>query len=175
MKRFFAPVLALLAAPAIAENTDMIVACQQTAYDYTWFLDHPDEDFSATAEKFAQLFTENGSWEVSNTQLQMETHTGTEAIMARYKDGRDKFRFMHLITNHRVNPTSDTTGTGTSYVEVYVHPIGSDMNDDFGVTGVAEYRDTYEFKDGTCRFTSRKGVTRLLSLENVISDPIPEE
>lgn len=174
MKRLLAPFFALLAAPAVAENTDMIVACQQTGYDYAWYLDHPDEDHDVTAAKFAELFTADGSWEVSNMQLQMETHTGPEAIMARYMDGRDRFRFMHLITNHRVNPTSDTTATGTSYVEFYIHPIDGDMTDDFGVTGVAEYRDTYEFEDGVCKITSRTGVPRFISLENKITDPIPE-
>lgn len=174
MRPLFPTILTLLASPALAENTGMIVACQQLGADYAWYLDHPDKDIDTTALNFADLFTSDGSWQVSNMELQMETHSGAEEIMARYKQGRDQFRFMHLITNHRVNPTSETTGTGTSYVEFYIHPIGADMTHDFGVTGVAEYRDTYEFKDGICRLTSREGVPRFISLENKIHDPIPE-
>lgn len=166
--------LALAGSPAVADNTDMIVACQQTGYDYAWHLDHPEADLNASATKFAALFTEDGTWTVSNLELELETHTGPEELKARYLQGRDAFRFMHLIANHRVNPTSDTTATGTSYVEFYIHPIGSDMSDDFGVTGVAEYRDTYLYEDGVCRITSREGVPRFISLQNKITDPIPE-
>lgn len=166
--------IALAATSAIAENSDMIAACQQTGYDYAWYLDHPDADLSITARKFATLFTEEATWKVSNTDLEIVSHVGTDAIQARYLQGRDQFRFMHLIANHRVVPTSETTATGTSYVEFYIHPIGADMTHEFGITGVAEYRDVYEFKDGICRITLREGVPRLISLQNKITDPIPE-
>ncbi len=174
MKRLLAPLFALMATPALAGTTDMIVACQQLGNDYTWHLDHPDEDLDITARKFASLFAEGATLTLSNMQMQMETHSSPEQIAARYKQGRDQFRFLHLITNHRVKPTSDTTAAGTSYVEFYIHPIGADMAHEFGVTGVAEYRDTYEFKDGVCLFTSREGIARFVSLQNKITDPIPE-
>lgn len=174
MKKTIIAALAVFAVSGCATQTDIITACQQTGYDYAWYLDHPDLDLDITAAKFVSLFAEDGTWTVSNTELQMETHTGPDEIAARYLQGRDSMRFIHLITNHRVNPTSDTTATGTSYVEFYIHPIGADMTHDFGVTGVAEYRDTYVFNDGTCLITSREGVPRFISLENKIHDPIPE-
>lgn len=175
MKRtLISAALALTSTTAFAETTNMIVACQQTGYDYAWYLDHPDEDHGKTAARFADLFTEDATWTVSGMDLKLATHAGPEEIAARYLQGRDQFRFMHLIANHRVNPTSDTTATGTSYVEFYIHPIGADMTHEFGVTGVAEYRDSYEYKDGVCRITAREGVPRFISLENKIHDPIPE-
>lgn len=174
MKRLFAPFLSLLATPTLAGTTDMIVACQQLGADYAWHLDHPDADLDVTAQAFAGLFADGATLTLANMQMQMQTHSTPEAIAARYKQGRDQFRFLHLITNHRVTPTSAHTATGTSYVEFYIHPIGADMSHEFGVTGVAEYRDSYVFTDGICRFTSREGVSRLVSLHNKITDPIPE-
>jgi hypothetical protein len=159
--------------PAQAESTAQIVACRQTVNDYAWYLDHPGDDMSATAQAFAQLFTEDAVLRLANARLEEETFTGHSEIAGRYLQGRDQMRFLHLMSNIRIQPTSDTTATGTNYVQIFIHPIGASMDDPRGVTGVAEYRDEYRFEDGVCRISNRYANLRLLSLQNIIQDPKP--
>ena len=166
--------LALTSTSGAASQADMVVACTQTAHDYAWYLDHPDQDLNVTAAKFAQLFTENATLKLANMQMQLVEHRGHEEIAARYKQGRDTFRFLHMLSNQRIIPTTDTTAIGTSYVQFIIHPIGEDMTHEFGVRGVAEYRSTFEFVDGTCRFSHREGLARFINLNPKIVDPIPE-
>ena len=173
-KAILAGLLALCAAlPAQAETTAQIVACTQTVNDYAWYLDHPGDDMAATAQSFAQLFTEEAVLRLANARLEEETFTGHEEIAGRYLQGRGQMRFLHLMSNIRVRPTSDTTATGTNYVQIFIHPIGVSMDDPRGVTGVAEYRDEYRFEDGVCRISNRYANLRLLSLQNIIQDPKP--
>ncbi len=169
-----AAALAVVSGTALAENTDMITACTQTANDYVWYLDHPGDDLDATAAQFAQLFTEDAILKLANSQMEMVANTGPEEIATRYLQGRDSLRFLHSLTNQRINPTSETTANGTSYVNFYIHPIGADMNHERSFTGVAEYRSTFEYKDGACKFTYREGLLRFLTGQDKITDPLPE-
>lgn len=160
--------------PADADHAEVITACTQTVHDYAWYLDHPGDDLAVTAAAFADLFTEDGVAVLANARLVEETHEGHAAIEARYLQGRDRLRFFHVMSNVRIQPLSATQASGTSYVTVYIHPIGGSMEEDGAVRVLAEYRDHYVMEEGQCLLTHRRSVVRMIDRDGVLSPPQDE-
>lgn len=167
-----AAALALLASSAQAENTDMIASCSQRVHDYAWYLDHPGEDMQATAQAFAEIFTEDAVLKLSNAQFVEESFVGHDAIASRYLQGRDVMRFLHVTSNVRIVPTGEDTAMGTNYVTVFIHPIGGTMAEN-SIQGIAEYRDAYRMTEDGCRISNRFAYLRLMGSDGAIADPQP--
>ena len=144
-------------------------ACEQIINNYAWYIDHPGDDLNATSERFAALFTEDAALTLGNLRGELVTHNGHGAIRARYKEGRDNMRFIHVTSNFRFLPQAEGNAKGVSYVQFWIHPMEGDLSQ--GVTGIAEYHDEYRIKDGKCKISKREGVARFLSSTNQITSP----
>lgn len=149
-------------------------ACTKLVTDYVWFLDHVDTDAKKTAAAFADLFTEDAVLSATTFKLEETKARGREEIANRYLLHRDANRFLHLMTNIRINQISDRIAVGTNYVSFFVHPINADMNHPDSAHGVGEYRDKYQLTDDGWKFSSRRSLVRLHSHTSVISAPEPE-
>jgi len=169
---FIAALILSMALPNAARAT-MIEDCARAVNDYAWYLDHAQPDLAKSASKFAKLFTGDGALTVHDDDLNDQTHTGHKAIANYYLDNRSYTRYLHVTSNIRINPTSDTTATGTSYASFYIHSNTGSMKDEGALTGVMEFRDEYRISEGACRFSKRRGILRLLSIDGVIGAPVP--
>lgn len=156
----------------MASESDVITSCTQVVNDYAWYLDHPGEDMQATSRAFADLFTEDAVLKLANGQLVEETFVGPDEIASRYLQGRDVMRFLHVMSNIRVDQTGPDSAVGTNYVTIYIHPIGKSLAEG-GITGVAEYRDVYKIQNDGCKIENRFAYLRLLGDGGAIADPHP--
>jgi hypothetical protein len=129
---------------ATQANEAMVASCHELVLD--------QED----AEKFAGLFTVNGSLSVMG-----QTVVGHEAIAARLAN-QDGPTLRHMMTNIRITPVDATRATGVSYALIYggAKSTGPIMVANF--TAMGEYFDEYEYADTGCRFSQRKFVATFL-------------
>ena len=158
---------------ASSTHRSIVEACSRTVNDTVWYLDHPGANLSQTAMDYAGLFTDNAELTQPDDNLDDRTYVGREQIAERYLDNRADTRFLHVVTNIRVMPTSDRTATGTSYVSFYQHAAGGSMKDKGAITGVMESRDEYRITEKGCKITKRISILRMISLVGIIATPLP--
>jgi len=151
---FFLLALAGLGMPlsvqASQANTEMIASCHELVLDYATYRDQED------AEKFAGLFTSDGSLSVMD-----QTFVGHKAIAARLAN-KNGPTLRHMMTNIRIKPVDATSATGVSYALIYggAKSTGPSMVANF--TAMGEYFDKYQYSEEGCRFTQRKFVATFL-------------
>lgn len=131
-------------------NAEMIASCHELVLDYATYRDQED------AEKFAGLFTSDGSLSVMD-----QTFVGHKAIAARLAN-KDGPTLRHMMTNIRIKPVDATSATGVSYALIYrgAKSTGPSMIANF--TAMGEYFDEYQYSEEGCRFTQRKFVATFL-------------
>lgn len=131
-------------------NAEMIASCHELVLDYATYRDQED------AEKFAGLFTSDGSLSVMD-----QTFVGHKAIAARLAN-KDGPILRHMMTNIRIKPVDATSATGVSYALIYggAKSTGPSMIANF--TAMGEYFDEYQYSEEGCRFTQRKFVATFL-------------
>ena len=131
-------------------NAEMIASCHELVLDYATYRDQED------AEKFAGLFTSDGSLSVMD-----QTFVGHKAIAARLAN-KDGPTLRHMMTNIRIKPVDATSATGVSYALIYggAKSTGPSMVANF--TAMGEYFDEYQYSEEGCRFTQRKFVATFL-------------
>ncbi len=139
-----------LSAQAAQANAEMIASCHELVLDYATYRDQEN------AEKFAALFTADGSLSVMD-----QTFVGHKAIAARLAN-KDGPTLRHMMTNIRITLVDATSATGVSYALIYggAKSTGPSMVANFTVMG--EYFDEYSYADEGCRFTQRKFVATFL-------------
>ena len=139
-----------LSAQASQANAKMIASCHELVLDYATYRDQED------AEKFAGLFTSDGSLSVMD-----QTFVGHKAIAARLAN-KDGPTLRHMMTNIRIKPVDATSATGVSYALIYggAKSTGPSMVANF--TAMGEYFDEYQYSEEGCRFTQRKFVATFL-------------
>ncbi|MEM7003104.1 MAG: nuclear transport factor 2 family protein [Pseudomonadota bacterium] len=146
--------LTLCALSSIASATaDVERLCERTLEDYAWYSDHPDP------EAYGKLFTEDAVLDVFGP------NKGREAIVARHKNNAKQRRFIHLLSNVRVDIVSTTEARATSYVEVYTVPLGDGPHTVAGFAGIGEYHDELRISEAGCQIAKRKLHMRVLHRE----------
>ncbi len=165
--------LTALISPASSPSASTVERCTRTVNDVAWLLDHPDEDLDKSARAFARLFTANGALTEPNDNLDDETFSGQAAIAARYRDNRTTTRFLHVTSNIRVIPLSETEARGTSYTSFRFHGATGSMEDEGAITGLAEHRDLYQLDAKGCKIARRVTTYRIINLVPIITDPGP--
>ncbi len=132
--------------------------CERVMQDYAWYIDHPNP------EGFANLFTKDAT-----LVLNSRTMNGHEELKAFINSGSENRTAVHLMSNLRVTPTSDTTATGTSYLTVFIMPGGEGIKRVDGFSAIAEYHDEFVIDDEGCKIAKRKLIPRVI--DNAVQRP----
>jgi hypothetical protein len=163
-----------VAAAAQTAPLSIVEACTRTVNDYAWYMDHPIPDANQAVKKFADLFTKDAQIVLHDDNLELIQHIGHEQISDRYLDFQLFTKYLHVTSNIRITPISDTTAKGTSYTSFFMHLLDGSMVDEGAIKGLWEYRDEYQIVDGVCKISKREENMRYMNLFSFIADPEPE-
>ncbi len=125
--------------------------CGRLALDYGWYRDHPE----GMKDAYADLFTEDAELSFGG-----RTFNGRKAIADNMTENRDRVTSVHLMTNIRVTPTSDTTAIGESYAMIFFTPASPGPHLVEGYSVVAEYHDEYRLTESGWKIAKRTLVPR---------------
>lgn len=120
--------------------------CEQTVRDYAVLRDN------GPVEDYAELFTEDGTFQLGDTALQ-----GREALIARHKGANSAASWRHTMGDIRISELDGKT-TGNSRFVVRTGASGSPSPVSREIVGhyVGHYEDTFVVKDRTCKIATRK-------------------
>lgn len=118
--------------------------CTQTVRDYALLRDE------GPAEEYANLFTEDGTFELGGTITE-----GREALIARHRAANTAAAWRHTMTDIRIRKT-DKTIEGTSRFIVKTGPHLDTPSAEATREILGDYLDVFEVKGGVCKIRSRK-------------------
>ena len=127
-------------------------ACARLVALYTHRVDFGD------AESVAELFAEDGVWEVGDTRFE-----GRDALRAMLRNRQEMSgrRSRHVCTNLAVDVVDPDHATGLVYLSLYRHDFGSTERDEGVAPGgppvaVGQYRDRFVRTADGWRFAWRR-------------------
>ncbi|NNE58415.1 MAG: SnoaL-like domain-containing protein [Hellea sp.] len=141
--------ISLTVLAACSASHDEVILCTNTVENYAALRDNPE-----TAESYADLFTDQGTFTLGGSQT-----AGREALIARHKASHESAKWQHEMGKISVHKQGPDKITGSSQVTVKTGPKGVA---EYERTIAATYDDTFVMENGSCRIKSR--------LVTVISD-----
>ena len=121
-----------------------VILCEQTVRDYALLRDE------GPAEAYADLFTQEGTFELGGTIT-----AGRQALISRHKSANAEAAWRHSMSDIRISKT-DKTVTGISRFNVKTGPHLDTPSAEVKREILGDYIDEFEVKGGVCKIKSRK-------------------
>jgi len=139
---FISMLLAGCSTPISTPTPDIVQMCEQTVRDYGPLRD------DGPVKAYADLFTENGTFELGNAVTE-----GREALIARHVTANKASRWRHNMVDVRITDGDPITGTTRFIIYVGETEVGSTS---VVREIIGDYLDTFRVEDGRCKIAARK-------------------
>ena len=129
-----------------ATQLEVVGGCERVCHDYAYFVD------AGRMDEWIELFADDAVMVLFG-----QTHNGKAAIKAAMAaaGGGGGGGSMHVTSNVRVVPTSETEAEGSAYVVVYVKPA-ADAKGPLAPVAVGIYRDRFKRTSAGWKFARRE-------------------